>query len=200
MLAQYCSSVLSTTLNSLVASLTSLKIWSTKSAKKRHLCASISAHSLHRYMILKKYLVSSLEHTKMLTKWKDTRYFPNVARSGLDFGMWLNEYFGFESWPLRQLSCWWVRSFVHRDRWLLSGVSLSFTSSVCLSVCSQLWMNKGLCTTRGRHHNAQCYLFQFLFWLFDRIIETFLHKMAYEGIFFSVHKTSQDEPRGQIFL
>ena len=45
MLAQHCSSVLSTALNSLVAF---LKIWSTKSAKKRHLCASISAHSLHR--------------------------------------------------------------------------------------------------------------------------------------------------------
>ena len=29
------------------ASQQSLKIWSTKSAKKRHLCASISAHSLH---------------------------------------------------------------------------------------------------------------------------------------------------------
>ena len=47
MLAQYWVEVLSTALNSLVASLTSLKIWSTKSAKKRHLCASISAHSLH---------------------------------------------------------------------------------------------------------------------------------------------------------
>ena len=43
MLAQHCCSVLSTALNSLVASLTSLKIWSTKSAKKLHLCASISA-------------------------------------------------------------------------------------------------------------------------------------------------------------
>ena len=40
------SSVLSTALNSLVTGLTSLKIWLTKSAKKRHLCASISAHSL----------------------------------------------------------------------------------------------------------------------------------------------------------
>ena len=48
MLAQYLVEVLSTALNSLVAGLTSLKIWSTKSAKKRHLCASISAHSLHR--------------------------------------------------------------------------------------------------------------------------------------------------------
>ena len=48
MLAQHCSSVLSTALNSLVAGLTSLKIWSTKSVKKRHLCASISAHSLHK--------------------------------------------------------------------------------------------------------------------------------------------------------
>ena len=47
MLAQYWLGVLSTALNSLVACLTSLKIWSTKSAKKRHLCASISAHSLH---------------------------------------------------------------------------------------------------------------------------------------------------------
>ena len=47
MLAQYLVEVLSTALNSLVAGLTSLKIWSTKSAKKRHLCASISAHSLH---------------------------------------------------------------------------------------------------------------------------------------------------------
>ena len=47
MLAQYWVEVLSTALNSLVAGLTSLKIWSTKSAKKRHLCASISAHSLH---------------------------------------------------------------------------------------------------------------------------------------------------------
>ena len=50
------SSVLSrsteySSLNSLVAGLTSgistLKIWSTKSAEKRHLCASISAHSLY---------------------------------------------------------------------------------------------------------------------------------------------------------
>ena len=48
MLAQYLVEVLSTALNSLVAGLTSLKIWSTKSAKKCHLCASISAHSLHR--------------------------------------------------------------------------------------------------------------------------------------------------------
>ena len=48
MLAQYLVEVLSTALNSLVAGLTSLKIWSTKCAKKRHLCASISAHSLHR--------------------------------------------------------------------------------------------------------------------------------------------------------
>ena len=47
MVAQHCSSVLSTALNSLVAGLTSLKIWSAKSAKKCHLCASISAHSLH---------------------------------------------------------------------------------------------------------------------------------------------------------
>ena len=47
MLAQYLVEVLSTALNSLVAGLTSLKIWSTKSAKKRHLCASISAHSLY---------------------------------------------------------------------------------------------------------------------------------------------------------
>ena len=47
MLAQYLVEVLSTALNSLVAGLTSLKIWSTKSAKKRHLCASISAHGLH---------------------------------------------------------------------------------------------------------------------------------------------------------
>ena len=47
MLAQYWVEVLSTALNSLVAGLTSLKIWSTKSAKTRHLCASISAHSLH---------------------------------------------------------------------------------------------------------------------------------------------------------
>ena len=54
MLAQHCSSVLSTALNSLVAGLTSLKIWSTKSAKKRHLCASISAHSLHKsYLFVK---------------------------------------------------------------------------------------------------------------------------------------------------
>ena len=51
MLAQYWVEVLSTALNSLVASLTSLKIWSTKSAKKRHLCASISAHSLHRQSV-----------------------------------------------------------------------------------------------------------------------------------------------------
>ena len=51
MLAQYLVEVLSTALNSLVAGLTSLKIWSTKSAKKRHLCASISAHSLHRVPI-----------------------------------------------------------------------------------------------------------------------------------------------------
>ena len=46
------SSVLSTALNSLVlllhASQQSLKIWLTKSAKKCHLRASISAHSLHR--------------------------------------------------------------------------------------------------------------------------------------------------------
>ena len=49
MLAQYLVEVLSTALNSLVAGLTSLKIWSTKSAKKRHLCASISAHSLHTF-------------------------------------------------------------------------------------------------------------------------------------------------------
>lgn len=48
MLAQYLVEVLSTALNSLVAGLTSLKIWSAKSAKKRHLCASISAHSLHK--------------------------------------------------------------------------------------------------------------------------------------------------------
>ena len=48
MLAQYLVEVLSTALNSLVAGLTSLKIWSTKSAKKRHFCASISAHSLHK--------------------------------------------------------------------------------------------------------------------------------------------------------
>ena len=45
------SSVLSTALNSLVALLhtsqQSLKKWSTKSAKKRHLCALISAHSQH---------------------------------------------------------------------------------------------------------------------------------------------------------
>ena len=47
MLAQYLVEVLSTALNSLVTGLTSLKVWSTKSAKKRHLCASISAHSLH---------------------------------------------------------------------------------------------------------------------------------------------------------
>ena len=47
MLAQYLVEVLSTALNSLVAGLTSLKIWLTKSAKKRHLCASVSAHSLH---------------------------------------------------------------------------------------------------------------------------------------------------------
>ena len=47
--------VLSTALNSLIAGLTSLKIWSTKSAKKRHLCASISAHSLHGFRYLGKY-------------------------------------------------------------------------------------------------------------------------------------------------
>ena len=45
------SSVLSTALNSLLlllhASQQSLKIRSTKSAKKRHLCASISVHGLH---------------------------------------------------------------------------------------------------------------------------------------------------------
>ena len=52
MLAQYLVEVLSTALNSLVAGLTSLKIWSTKSAKKRHLCASISAHSLHINLLL----------------------------------------------------------------------------------------------------------------------------------------------------
>ena len=51
MLAKHCSSVLSTALNSLVAGLTSLKIWSTKSAKKRHLFASISAHSLHMTVV-----------------------------------------------------------------------------------------------------------------------------------------------------
>ena len=50
MLAQYLVEVLSTALNSLVAGLTSLKIWSTKSAKKRHLCASISTHSVHYYI------------------------------------------------------------------------------------------------------------------------------------------------------
>ena len=44
---QLSSSVLSTAFNSLVAGLTSLKMWSTKSAKKRHLCASISTHSVH---------------------------------------------------------------------------------------------------------------------------------------------------------
>ena len=56
MLAQYLVEVLSTALNSLVAGLTSLKIWSTKSAKKRHLCASISAHSLHwqKFNLLRK--------------------------------------------------------------------------------------------------------------------------------------------------
>ena len=48
MLAQYLVEVQSTALSSLVVGLTSLKIWSTKSAKKRHLCASISAHSLHK--------------------------------------------------------------------------------------------------------------------------------------------------------
>ena len=49
MLAQYLVEVLSTALNSLVAGLTSLKIWSTKSTKKRHLCALISTHSLHMH-------------------------------------------------------------------------------------------------------------------------------------------------------
>ena len=48
MLAQYLVEVLSTALSSLVVGLTSLKIWSIQSAKKRHLCASISAHSLHK--------------------------------------------------------------------------------------------------------------------------------------------------------
>ena len=42
-------------LNSLLlllhASQQSLKIWLTKSAKKRHLCASISAHSLHGWFL-----------------------------------------------------------------------------------------------------------------------------------------------------
>ena len=51
------STVLSTALNSLLlllhASQQSLKIWLTKSAKKRDLCASISAHSLHSTNILK---------------------------------------------------------------------------------------------------------------------------------------------------
>ena len=54
MLAQYWVGVLSTALNSLVACLTSLKIWLTKSAKKHHLCASISAHGL-QYSIFTKW-------------------------------------------------------------------------------------------------------------------------------------------------
>ena len=74
MLAQYWAGVLSTALNSLVAGLTShisaLKIWSTKSAKKRHLCASISAHSLHRCisgLIKKSWTDSTLEWTSLNT-------------------------------------------------------------------------------------------------------------------------------------
>ena len=55
MLAQYSVEVLSTALNSLVAGLTSLKIWSTKSAKKRHLCTSISAQSLHSKIKMSNY-------------------------------------------------------------------------------------------------------------------------------------------------
>jgi hypothetical protein len=60
MLAQYLVEVLSTALNSLVAGLTSLKIWSTKSAKKRHLCASISAHSLHWWDVIENVDISLL--------------------------------------------------------------------------------------------------------------------------------------------
>ena len=50
MLVQYLVEVLSTALNSLVVGIIS-KIWSTKGAKKRHLCASISANSLHGVLI-----------------------------------------------------------------------------------------------------------------------------------------------------
>ena len=63
---------------------------------------------------------------------------PNFARSGLDFGMWLNEYFGFESWPLRQchadefaVSCIEIDGFCQECPYLLPALYVSLCALNC---------------------------------------------------------------------
>ena len=61
----------------------SLKIWSTKSAKKRHLCASISAHSLHEYN-------SYLLLLQLREYWKYLEYRLHHRSSKFDRSVFLN--------------------------------------------------------------------------------------------------------------